>query len=156
MKVFSFPTERTRLRPSFDDEIVRFFKSFTVQDGIEIHRELFNANAAHESRDEPSLRHEIEHCNFFSKTHWIFPQSDDISQQQNLARFGSLDKRRSADVRSKVQAGRRIMVLIDHQAIKSDRLSIGILIKVSFIQLRAFLRIKVFVWVSQTNRRVLI
>src|SRR5262249_4285664 len=91
--MLTFEGEGTGLRPSLNDEIMRFMKALMREIRIDAGRVIFGANAAHEAADDAAAREIVEHRVFFGDVHWIALQRQSAAEDRDLDLLGALDER---------------------------------------------------------------
>src|SRR5712691_1694292 len=109
--------------------------------GINAHRVVLGANAAHEAADDAPAADHVQHGHLFGHADGMVPQRQSIAQDGDLHALGALHQHGGDDVgRGHVAVGVLVM-LVDADAVKPAFLSQHQLVNVAAVQLVALLRV---------------
>ena len=141
----AFEAERACLRPCPGNQLVCFLEALPVERGIDAGGELLLAAAAHEARHQPALGDHVDHRQFFGETNRVLRQRQRIAQHDDLHLLGHAGQEGGEDVGLGLHAERRVVVLIQHDAVDADLLGQHVLLDVVVVEPGALDRIEMLV-----------
>ena len=118
MVVLALPAERAGHGPGLLDEVEGFLESLAVIGGIGVGRELLDAGAAHEARDDATARDEIEHRDLLGHAHRIVVDRQRIADEGDLALDALADHRRR-DIDALLHRENVVVVLVADRAVEA-------------------------------------
>ena len=92
--VLALPAERAGHGPGLLDQREGLFEPLSVVGGVGVGRELLDAGAAHEARDDATARNQVEHRNLLGDPHRIVVNRQRIADQRDRALDALADHRR--------------------------------------------------------------
>src|SRR5215510_3829751 len=135
--VRALPAEWSGHGPGLDDQVVSLFEALAVVSGVHASRELLLSAAAYEPGYEPALGDHVDHGEFFGEADRILGERQRIAEHNDLDALGGAGQYRSKDIGFGLHAERRVVVLIQHDAVDSDFLGKDILLKVFIVEAAA-------------------
>ena len=87
--VLTFPTERARGSPGFDDQVMGLFEPLPVVEGIYVSGETFYSSTPNETRDHSPIGDHVDLGNLFGHSQWIFEGGQRITHQHDFG-FGGI------------------------------------------------------------------
>jgi hypothetical protein len=139
--VLTLPTEGAGHGPGLLDEGKGFFEPFSVVGGIGVGRELLDAGAAHETRDDASARNQIEHRDLFGDPHWIVVNRQRIADQRDRASNTLADHRRR-DIDALLHRQHVVVVLVAHGSVKAHLGGVFVLAQEHLPEVTGLLRVE--------------
>jgi len=124
---------------------VRLLEALAVEGRVDAGGELFLAAAAHEARHQPALGDHVDHRELFGQPDRILRQRQRIAQHDDLGLLGHAGQDRSEDVGLGLHAERRVVMLVQHDAVDADLLGQHVLLDVVVVEPRARDRVEVLV-----------
>ena len=103
--------------------------------------ERLRPRARREARDQPAVRHVVEHRVFFGDAQRVQVQRQEIAEDDDLAALGPLRQRRGDQVGRWHQPVDVLMVLVEHHAVEAELVGIGELVDILLIEAAALLRV---------------
>ena len=141
--VLALPAERARSRPRLDDEVVRFLEALPVERRLRVVRDALTAGAAHPAGDQPPARDHVDLGQLFGQPQRVFPDREDVTEQDDLGALGDARENRRFDVHHATHAERGRVMLVQHQAVEAHLLGVDLLVEVAVVQIRADPRVVV-------------
>src|SRR6516162_7124390 len=135
VEVLAFPAERTGARPRREDQIMRLVEHLAVVSRIGVIEDLLAASPAHPSGDQASMRDTVDGREFFGDAQRVLEGWQRIAEQDDAGFMGNARENRGLDVHHSAHAEGRAMMLVEHDRVKADLLSIDHLVKVFVIKL---------------------
>ena len=143
--VVALPAERAGLGPGLDDQIVRLLEPLAVEGRVDAGRELLLPAAADEARDQPALRDHVDHRQFLGELYRIVGQRQGIAEQDDLRLLRRAARIEAKMLHLRLHAERRVMVLVEHDAVEAELLGIEVMVEVFVIEPAARDRVEILV-----------
>ena len=118
--VRALEAERAGLRPGLDDEVVRLLEALAVVGRVHAGGQLLLAAAAHEAGHEAAARDHVDHRQLLGQPHRVVGERERIAEQHQLHALGHRRQDRREDVALGLHAERRVVVLVQHDAVEAD------------------------------------
>ena len=116
MKEAAFPAKRSVVRgPRFQDQIVRLPEALAHPQRARVGRGNLVGHAAHEADLDSSARQIIDHRHLLGHAHGLAAVGDRIAEQQQSRAAGLARQHAEHDRRGGVEAGRGLMMLVEHE-----------------------------------------
>ena len=135
--VRAFPPERPGLSPRPNDQLVRFLEALAVEGRVDAGGELLLTAAADEPGHEAPARDHVDHRELFGEPHGIVGERKRVAEQDDLHAPGRRRQDRREDVALGLHAERRVVVLVEHDAVEADRLGEPIVLEVLVVEAAA-------------------
>ena len=120
--------EGAGLGPGADDQVVRLLEALAVVGRVDAGGELLLAAAAHEAGDQAALGNHVDHGQLFGEPDRVLRQRQRVAEHDDLHLLGHARQDRREDVGLGLHAERRIVVLVQHDAVYADFLGVEILL----------------------------
>ena len=86
--VLSLPSEGTGRGPSLDYQVVGFFETFAVEQGVSIGGQTLHTRTPNEPRHQPPSGDHVDFGQLLRQSNWIVKDGQGVAQQHNLGLFG--------------------------------------------------------------------
>ena len=153
--VRALPAERTGHGPGLDDQVVRFFETLAIVGGVHASRELLLSAPAYEPRYEPSLGDHVDHGQFLGEADRVLGERQRVAEHHDLDALGGAGQHGGKDIGFGLHAKRRVVVLVQHDAVDADFLGVHVLLQVFVVEAAARDRIEMLVGKSERGGAVL-
>ncbi len=153
--IFSLERERTGLGPGAQDEIVRLDEAALRFGGIDAHRMIFGADAAHETGDQLAAGDVVEDGVFLGDHQRVVHQRQGPPQDRDAAVLDAPRQRARQHAGGRHHAIGGLVMLVDDDAVEAQLVGRLELIEILVVQLRALLGIVVGVGIGHPCRTVL-
>src|SRR5215831_7586134 len=150
--VRALPAEGARLRPRADDQVVRFLEALAVEGGVDAGRELLLAAPAHEARDEAAAGDHVDHRQLLGEPYGILGEGQRVAQEDQLHLLGQRGEDRGEHVALGLHAERRVVVLVQHDAVEAHLLGELVVLDVLVVEAAPRHRIEVLVGEHEGGR----
>src|SRR5262245_27203708 len=105
----------------------------------------FRADASHEARDDAPPADAVEHSDFLGDADWIITAGQRITEETQLRVFRLPGERRSGERHARVNAGRRLVVLVQHD-VEAKLVSVDVIVEITVVEISRYARIQKGVW----------
>ena len=139
--VAPFVFERSGLGPGALDEVDRLPELAARGRRRHVVVEGLRPRSRREARDQPAVRHVVEHRVFLGDAQRVQVQRQQVAEDDDLAALGALRQRRGDQVRRRHQAVDVLVVLVEHHAVEAELVGIGELVDILLIEAAALLRV---------------
>ena len=143
--VRALPAERPGLRPRLHDQVVGLLEALAVVGRVHAGGQLLLPAAAHEARDQPAARDHVDHRQLFGQPHRVVGQRQRVAEQDDLHPLGGGGQDRGEHVALGLHAERRVVVLVQHDAVEADLFGQPVVLEVLVVEPAAGHRIEVLV-----------
>jgi hypothetical protein len=109
-------------------------------------------NAAHEAGDQSPLRDHVDHRELFSQPDRVLGQRQRVTKQHDLDPLRHAGQDRREDVRLRLHAERRVMVLVQHDPVDAHLFGVQVLVQPLVVEPAALDRVEMTV--GEHQRRV--
>ena len=124
---------------------MRLLEALAVVGGVDAGGELLLAAAAHEAGDEAALRDHVDHRQLFRQPDRVLRQRKRVAEHDDLHLLGHARQDRREDIGLGLHAERRIVVLVQHDAVHADFLGVEILLQELVVEPAAVHRVEIAV-----------
>ena len=115
VKVFALPVERPVVtRPGFENQIIRFPKALHHARGPMVAGRHLIWHATHKADLQASAGVDIDHGHLLCHPHRLAPVGNRVAENQQAGGFGFTGEDTHDDRAGRVEIGRGLMVLVDH------------------------------------------
>src|SRR5258708_16573358 len=149
--MLAFPPERPWSSPCLDDKVVSLLKALTIVHRVGIGRPTFDAGAPDEARDQPSARDQIDLGKLFGEANRVIEDREWVTKENDLRLLRDAREDRRFEVHCGAEAGRRVVMLIEHQAVEAYLFAELVFVEVFVIQVRAERGIEVAIGKSEAD-----
>ena len=143
--VRALPAERTGHGPGLHDQVVRLLEALAVVGGVHARRQLLLSAAAHEPGHEPALRDHVDHGQLLGEPDRVLGERQRIAEHHDLDALGGAGQHGCEYVGLGLHAERRVVVLVQHDAVDADLLGVDVLLEIFAIEAAARDRIEMLV-----------
>ena len=120
--------------PGLDYQVVAFLEPLPVVDGIGVVGPGFDADAAHETGDDPPAGNNVQQRDFLGQTHRVVRRGEHIAKHQDLGAVGDAGQDAAGYVHLDVHARRGVVMLVNHQPVEAHLLGVLVLVEVTVHQ----------------------
>ena len=113
----TLPSPRPRLGPGLDNQIVSLFKALAVEGRVGVTGERLHAAAANDSGYQTAFGEQVNHGQLFGQPHRVVSYRQGISECDDFDPVGGRRDRGRKDVALGLHAERRIVMLVEHDAV---------------------------------------
>ena len=135
--VLAFEAERPRLRPGFDDELVRLLEAFPVVGRLGVVGDALAAGAPHPAGDEPATRDHVDDRQLFRQPERVIPDRQDVADEHDLRLLRDPREHCRFDVAHLAHAKRRAVVLVQREGIEAHFLRVELLVEEAVVEVGA-------------------
>src|SRR5215470_15145393 len=150
--VCALPAEGARLRPRADDQVVRFLETLAVEGGVDAGGELLLAAPAHEARDEAPAGDHVDHGQLLGEPYGVLGEGQRVAEENQLHLLGHRGEDRGEHVALGLHAERRVVVLVQHDAVEAHLLGELVVLDVLVVEAAPRHRIEVLVGEHEGGR----
>ena len=111
-----------------------FLEALAVVGGVDAGGELLLTAAAHEPGDEAPARDHVDHRELFGEPHGIVGERERVAEQHDLHATGRGRQDRREHIALGLHAERRVVVLVEHDAVEADRLGEPVVLEVLVVE----------------------
>ena len=126
-------------------EVVRLLEALAVVGRVDAGRQLLLPAAAHEAGDQAAARDHVDHRQLFGQPDRVVGQRQRVAEQHDLHALGDGGEDRGEDVALGLHAERRVVVLVQHDAVEADLFGEPVVLEVLVVEAAARDRIEVLV-----------
>jgi hypothetical protein len=124
---------------------VGFFEALAVEGGVHPGGELLLAPSAHEAGHEPTARDHVDHGQLLGQPHRVVGERQRVAEQHDLHALGHRGQDRGEDIALGLHAERRVVMLVQHDAVEAHFLREPVVLEVLVVEAAARHRIEVAV-----------
>ena len=133
VEMLALPTPGAGLRPSLHYEVVGFLEPLAVEQRVGVGGQALDACTAHKARDQPAAGNHVNLGQLFSQADGVVEDGQRIAQQYNLGLLGDAGQDGRLQVHRRAEAGRRIVMLVEHQAVEAHLFRVFVLVQVHVV-----------------------
>ena len=133
------------------DEVVSLLEAFAVVNWVCIGRPTFDPGAPDEAGDQASARDQIDLGKLFGEANRVIQDRQRVTEQHDLWLLRDAREDRRFEVHRGAEAGRRVVMLIEHQAVEAHFFAELVFVEVLVIEIRAERRIEVAIGKSEAD-----
>ena len=154
--MLALPAEGAGRRPGLDHQVVTLLEAFPIFHRIVVGGDGLHPGAADETRDQPSARYDVDHRQLFRQPDRVVVDGQDIAQQQDLGLVGDASQYCRRQVGGGVHARRRVVVLIEHDAVEAQLVGVHALVEIALEEAVGRVGVEPRVGEGEAQRRVLV
>ena len=132
--VLALPAEGAGSGPGLLYQVVAFLEPLAIVDRVGVVGPGLDADSPHEAGDDAPAGNDVQHGDFLGQPHRVVGSGQHIAQHQYLGAVGDAGQDAAGDVDLDVHARRRVVMLVNHQAVEAHFLGVLVLVEVALEQ----------------------